>query len=201
MIVGSLSRQGTSVTLAVFDKDGKEITTRQSRTGLFGTFQGSTLAVGKYCFESVHPPILTLASFFMAYSFEAETTHRALFLMPNSFVAQQRDRETSPHFQFLTALLFLLPAIVFASFLSWRVVRDAGAIGISARTKRLWGLGTFAFGLPAYITYRLTRPRVVLALCRGCGQSRRVDQEACHHCGNGWSVPASEPPAWRVISP
>jgi hypothetical protein len=27
-----------------------------------------------------------------------------------------------------------------------------------------------------------------------------VDQEACHHCGAGWSVPVLEPPAWRVTS-
>ena len=124
-----------------------------------------------------------------------------MFLMPNSFVALQRDRETGFIFQLLMALVFLLPALLFAGFLSWRVVRDAAAMGLSRNARWLWGMGTLAFGLPAYITYRLTRPRVALALCRDCGQGRRVDQEVCHHCGSGWNVPVLEPPAWRVISP
>jgi hypothetical protein len=196
MVVGSLSRQGTSVTLAVFDKDGREIRTAHSRRDSFE----SVLVLGKYGLESLHPPVLTLASFFTAYSFEAGATHRALFLMPNSFVALQRDRETRFIFQFFFALLFLLPALVFAGFLSWRVVRDAAVMGLPRRARWLWGVGTLAFGLPAYITYRLTRPRVALVLCRDCGQGRRVDQEACHHCGAGWSVPVLEPPAWRVTS-
>ena len=157
--------------------------------------------MAKYIFESLHPPVLTLASFFTAYSFEAGATHRALFLMPNSFVALQRDRETNSLFQFFAAMLFLLPAMVLAAFLGWRIDRDAALMGLSQRARRLWWLGTFAFGLPAYITYRLTRPRVALALCRDCGQGRRVDQEVCHHCGSGWNVPVLEPPAWRVISP
>ena len=199
-VVGSLSRQGTTLTLAVFDKDGKEITTAQSRTKLFGTFPGSTLAIGKYCFESLHPPVLTLASFFTAYSFEAGSTHRALFLMPNSFVAQQRDRETGFVFQLLAALLFLLPALLFAGFLSWRVVRDAAIVGLSRRARWSWGLATLAFGLPAHITYRLVCPRAALALCRDCGRGRRVDTDACHHCGSGWDTPVLELPAWRVTS-
>jgi len=169
MVVGSLSRQGTSLTLAVFDKDGKEIRTTHSRRDSFE----STLAIGKYFLEWLHPPVLTLASFFTAYSFEAGATHRALFFMPNSFVALQRDRETSFGLQLLAALLFLLPSGAFAGFLSWRVARDAALTGMSRGARRWWGLGTLALGLPAYITYRLTRPKVVLALCRNCGQGRR----------------------------
>lgn len=200
LIACSLSRQGTALTLAVFDKNGREIKARDSGADLLSTAWGAIPAAGKYLFESLHPPILTLASFFTAYSFEAGATHRALFLMPNSFVALQRDRETRFLCQFLFALLFLLPALLFTGFLSWRVVRDAARLGLSRRARRWWWLGTFAFGLPAYITYRLTRPKVALALCRDCGQGRRVDQEVCHHCGSKWNTPVLAPPAWRVTS-
>lgn len=200
MVVGSLSRQGTALTLAIFDKDGKEVRTASSRTNLFGTFSEATLAIEKYFFESLHPPALTMASFFAAYSFDARSTHRALFLMPNSFVALQRDRETSRIVQFCVALLFLLPALVLSGFLCWWVVRDAAVMGVSRRARWLCGLGTLAFGLPAYITYRLTRPRSALSLCGNCGRGRRVDLDVCHHCGSGWDVPALEPPAWRVMS-
>jgi hypothetical protein len=195
-VAASVSRQGTSVSVAVFDKQGRMI----------GSYdKGPSLPlrrlVAKYVFESLHPPILTLVSFFAAYSFEAGATHRALFLMPNSFVALQRDRETEFIFQLLFALLFLLPALAFAGFLSWRIVRDAPVMGLPRHATWLWGIGTLSFGLPAYIAHRLTRPRAALALCPDCGQSRRVDQEACHHCGNGWNAPVLEPPAWRITSP
>jgi hypothetical protein len=195
LITASVSRQGSLATIAVFDKDGRLIEESQGGRG----FSPVLLFTTKGLAECLHPPVMTLASFFTAYSFEAGATHQALFLMPNSFVAQQRDRETSFVFQFLAALLFLLPALVFAGFLSWRVVRDAAVMGLSRRARRLWGLGTFAFGLPAYITCRLTRPRTAaLALCRNCGRGRRVDMDACHHCGGEWDVPILEPPAWRV---
>jgi len=195
-VTASVSRQGTSMSVAVFDKQGRMIGSSDKGPSL-----RLKRLVAKYIFESLHPPILALVSFFTAYSFEAGATHRALFLMPNSFVAQQRDRETDPLYQFFAAILFLLPAMAFAGFLSWRIDRDAARMGLSRRARQWWWLGTLAFGLPAYLTYRLTRPRVALALCRDCGQTRRVDQDLCHHCGTGWNVPVLEPPAWRVTSP
>jgi len=97
-------------------------------------------------------------------------------------------------------LLFLLPALAISGFLSRWVVRDAAVMGMSRRTRWLVGVGTFAFGLPGYVTYWLTRPRIALALCRNCGQGRRVDREVCHHCGSHWDVPVLGPPAWRVTS-
>jgi len=194
LLVASLSRRDAVATLAVFDREGRPL--EPAHSAHFPMWAPVT-----YMIESLHPPVLTLASFFTAYNFEAGATHRALFLMPNSFVALQRDRETSFLFQFLAAVLFLLPALLVSGFLSWRVVRDARVMGVSRRARRLWWLGTLAFGLPAYITYRLTRPRIALALCRDCGRGRRVDMDACHHCGSGWDVPVLEPPAWRVTSP
>jgi hypothetical protein len=183
------------MSVAVFDKQGKMIGShdKEARSSL------EHLAA-KYIFESLHPPVLTLASFFTAYSFEAGATHRALFLMPNSFVALQRDREASFVVQLLAALLFLLPALLFAGFLSWQVVRDAAVVGLSRRARWAWGLGVLAFGLPAHVTYRLVRPRAALALCRDCGRGRRVDREVCHHCGSGWGGPVLDPPAWRITS-
>ena len=60
-------------------------------------------------------------------------------------------------------------------------------------------LGTFALGLPGYLTYRLTRPKITLVTCRNCGLGRRPDREKCHHCGSLWHVPELIPPAWRVV--
>jgi len=194
LVAGSLPRQGTPMTVAVFDRDGRLVQDHCEGGG----FRRRALLTAKYLVESLHPPILTLASFFTAYSFDAGATHRALFLMPNSFVALQRDRETSGFFQFLWALLFLAPAVAFSGFLSWRVVRDAAMIGLTRRARGLWLAATLAFGLPAYITYRLTRPQVVMKPCANCGHARRIDRDLCHHCGGGWEVPELDPPAWRI---
>ena len=221
MIAASLSRQGTSMTLAVFDKDGKEVRTAQTRampyearfsgTGLqtphtpsakavlFDVPWGPEMTMTKYLLESLHPPVLTLASFFTAYSFEAGSTHRALFLMPNSFVALLRDRQGGILFKFLIVLLIMLPAFLFAGFLSWLVVKDAVAIGLSRNSRRLWMLGTLGFGLTAYITYRLTRPKITLVTCQNCGKMRRPDMVKCHRCKSDWHVPELTPPAWRVL--
>lgn len=221
MIAASLSRQGTSMTLAVFDKEGKEVRTAQTRavpyearfsgTGLqtphtpsakailFDVPWGPEMTMTKYLLESLHPPVLTLASFFTAYSFEAGSTHRALFLMPNSFMALLRDREGSIISTFLIALLIILPAFLFAGFLGWLVVRDALVIGLSRNSRRIWLLGTLAFGLTAYITYRLTRPKITLVTCQNCGKMRRPDMAKCHRCKSDWHVPELTPPAWRVL--
>jgi hypothetical protein len=78
MAVGSLSRQGTTMALVVFDKDGNKIKTANSKSTFFDAPGGPALTITKYIFESLHPPVLTLASFFTAYSFEARSSHRAL---------------------------------------------------------------------------------------------------------------------------
>jgi hypothetical protein len=196
LMAASVARQGSQITVAVFDKEGRR---------LAGSYRGGGFRLGallgtKYLAESLHPPILTLVSFFAAYSLDAGATHRTLFLMPNSFVALLRDGETSFKLQLLGVLIFLLPALAFYAFLCWRVVRDAAVLGLSRWAKCLWGVGTAGFGLPVYITCRLTRPRVALSLCQNCGRRRRVDMEICHHCGSGWDMPVLEPPAWRVTS-
>ena len=195
LMAASLSRQGGSVTVAVFDKNGRRI-----GDGCSGVAMTPWLTT-KYLIESLHPPVLTVASFSTAYSFDAGATHRAIFLMPNSYVAQLRDLERSLFFQLLCMFVFMLPAMLFAGFLSWRVAADARMLGVSAWARRIWIGGTFAFGLPAYITYRLMRPKCVLTVCRDCGRGRRVDQDVCHHCGSGWETLELEPPAWRVIGP
>jgi len=195
LMAASLSRGGVPIAVALFDRDGRLV---QEAGG--DSFHPLTSLTSKYLIESLHPPVLTLASFFMAYRFDAGATYRSLFLMPNSFVALQRDRETSGFSQSLWALVFLTPAVLISGLLSWRVVRDAKRLGLSRWANGLWLATTLAFGLPAYVTYRLTRPTAVLTLCRECGHHRRVDRDVCHYCGGGWNTPALDAPAWRVIT-
>jgi len=200
LIAGSLSRQGVWTSVAVYDKDGKKIKSADSESTFFNVPGGPVLTITKYIFESLHPPVLTLASFFTAYSFDARSTHRALFLMPNSFVAMARDYEGNVFYKFLLVLLLMSPGIMFAALLGWRIMRDAAIIGISHKTTRFWLAGTLVFGLPAYITYRLTRPKITLVTCTNCGKPRRPDADICHRCGSKWDVPELTPPKWRVLN-
>jgi len=199
-ITASVSRQGFWTSVAVFDKDGKKIKSADSKSTFFNVSSGPALAITKYIFESLHPPVLTLASFFTAYSFDARSSHRALFLMPNSFVAMARDYEGNIFYKFLLVLLLMLPGILLAALLGWRVTRDASIIGLSNNARQLWLAGILVFGLPAYITYRLTRPKITLVTCANCGKPRRTDREKCHRCGSKWDVPELIPPKWRVLN-
>jgi len=200
LVAGSLSRQGMWTSVAVFDKDGNKIRSADSKATFFDVPGGPVLTITKYIFESLHPPVLTLASFFTAYSFDARSAYRALFLMPNSFVAMARDYEGNVFYMLLIVLSLMLPGILFAALLGWRVTRDATILGLSRNAKRFWLAGTIIFGLPAYITYRLTRPKITLVTCANCGKPRRPDMDICHRCGSKWDMPELKPPAWRVLN-
>ncbi len=216
MFAASLSRDGTALALAVFDEKGKVIKTEYSRLPkyegryptyvesskavFFGAPWSPTLTIGKYLAENLHPPILSVASYFTASAFEAASGHRALFFLPNSFIAMKgRDYHGNFAERFMSALWLILPSIILAILLAWRVGKNAAVIGLSENTRHYWIIGTLAFGLAAYITYRLTRSKITLVTCQNCGKMRRPDMAKCHRCGSKWHVPELTPPAWRVL--
>ena len=216
MFAASLSRDGTALALAVFDEKGKAIKTEYSRLPkyegrqtsylqsskavFFGAPWSPALTIGKYLAENLHPPILSVASYLTASSFEAACGHRALFFLPNSFVAMKgRDRGENFAERFMSALWLILPSIILAIWLACRVSKDAVVVGLSENTRLYWIIGTLAFGLTAYITYRLTRPKITLVTCPNCGKMRRPDMAKCHRCKSDWHVPELTPPTWRVV--
>lgn len=217
MFAASVCRKGTSLILAVFDEKGKlvgkdfskytkrdyrrhEQIITSSRAALFEAPWASTLTIVKYLTENLHPPLLSIASYFTADSFEARVGHRALFVLPNSFAAMKaRDISENIGTRFFGALFLILPSIILAILLTWGVNKDAIAVGLSEKAKLCWLIGTLAFGLTAYITYRLTRPKITLVTCANCGRPRRPDMDRCHRCGSKWRVPELTPPTWRVI--
>ena len=97
------------------------------------------------------------------------------------------------------ALFLAFPALLLAMQLACQVTRDGRRMGLSKNARAAWGAGTLLFGLPAYITYRLTRPKATLVTCGNCGLGRRPDMDKCHQCGSSWVVPELTPPAWRVL--
>ncbi len=213
--VASLSGQGYGYYLTVFDQNGRKVAGDRSGWAyssrgegdvysisslLFQCPGGIALTIAKFLSDNLQPPILSVTSYFSASTVEAGAGHRALFILPNSFFAMF-GRGVSENYiaRFFTALLFILPSIVLSLLLAWRVNKDARIVGLDSTARRWWFIGTLGFGLSAYITYRLTRPKITLVTCQNCGKPRRPDMERCHQCSSKWTVPELIAPRWRVI--
>jgi hypothetical protein len=214
LFAAAVNREGTALALAVFNEKGSLIKSEQtgvkdyrghlrtssSQAVLFGFTWAPTITIGKFFIENLQPPILSVASYFTASSFEAGSGHRALFLLPNSFVAMKgRDTRENIVIKLLYALTLMLPSLLLALWLTAQVARDANVAGLSGNIRLFWIMATVAFGLVGYITYRLTRPKITLVTCANCGRPRRPDTDICHNCGSKWDVPELIPPAWRVL--
>jgi hypothetical protein len=101
--------------------------------------------------------------------------------------------------KFFASMVFAIPALLLVILLALWMDRDGGRLGLSKNERTAWIVGTIVVGLPAYITYRLTRPKDTFVTCANCGVGRRPDGEKCHRCGSPWVVPELVPPAWRVL--
>ncbi len=201
IIAASLSREGFGVAVAVFDENGKLI--KEERNAIGDRTEGSVAwAISKYLFENLQAPILGAASYFTGNVFEAASGHKALFVLPNSFVSiirrLQSDAVVARFFYVL--LLIMSPSVILSACLAWLIRKDVTAVGLSGRAKLYWTVGTILFGLSAYITYKLTKPKDTLVSCQNCGKMRRPDMVRCHRCGGKWHIPELTPPTWRVIT-
>jgi hypothetical protein len=221
LITASINREGTMMAVAVYDSEGKVIRLFNSAIGhysvlrspreyrelrnrpvYFGTAWAPTLTIIKYVSENLHPPVLSLMSYFTADSFEAESGYRAMFVIPNSFIAMKGRKVGEGEVAKLIDTVFSLmgPGIILSILLAKLVGRDAKAVGISEEGRMLWIAATVLFGLVGYITYRVVRYKERLVTCVNCGKMRRCDMEMCHRCEVGWDVPELAEPQWRVIS-
>lgn len=219
--VATLSREGLGMHLEVFDANGRSITSEETHilhyaeaddgriskgwipsvaAAYFQLPSAQILTVIKFALESLHPPVLLALSHWAAPYLEATAGYRSIFLLPDSFVAMSaRDAEIGRLARFFRACLLVFPAILLALQLAWFVARDGAKTGLSQNARMAWIVGAVLFGLPAYLTYRLMRPKATLVTCTNCGKSRQPDRDQCHHCGSPWTVPELTPPAWRVL--
>jgi len=206
MNVACTSREGTSMAVAVFDPNGKLVYRGDTKSNNMPTVEymwsersGEPLVtIFLFLLENLQPPVFEVASYLCAGCFEAGAGHRALFILPNSFLGML-GRYTGLKFDREGFLPLLMgPSLVLSVWLAWRIRKDAKLTGLSSRAGTWWIVGTIAFGLPAYITYRLTRHKEVLVTCQNCGNLRRPDMEKCHRCGSKWEMPELTPPNWRI---
>jgi hypothetical protein len=207
MIASCVSREGTAMTVAVFDPNGKIISRYDTMSNNISTAEAIYEAADGsgmfttflFLLENLQPVAFEVASYLCGDRIEAAAGHRALFILPNSFVGMMgRNTDEVLFWRLVKALLLMLPSLILAVWLALRVRKDAILVGLSGTAKKWWLIGTISFGLPAYITYRLTRPKETLVSCQNCGKMRRPDMETCHRCGSKWEVPELTPPNWRI---
>ena len=197
MGVACVSREGMAMAIDVFDPNGKMI--YRGDTSYVFESSGSTLAtIDLFFLENLQPPVFEIASYLCGDRIEASAGHRALFILPNSFVGMLGRYNGTKFDREVFLPLLMGPSLILSIWLAFRVRKDAKILGLSGTAKKWWTVGTIAFGLPAYITYRLTRPKETLVTCQNCGMMRRPDMEICHRCGSKWEVPELTPPNWRI---
>jgi hypothetical protein len=184
----------------VFDADGNRIGEEWGDVELLKLAGGPGLSVVNYVVETLQPTIFQLASYFTALKFDGAGGPRSLFILPNSFVARIGSEWGAEGLaEHILGLWVIFPSVAISVLLAWRIEKDARNIGLGSRTKFWWMIATVAFGLSAYITYRLTRPKDTLVTCTNCGRMRRPDMDRCHQCGSKWEVPELVAPMWRVV--
>jgi len=194
------NRDGSATTLVVYDKDGRQKASSMVwsvKTDVPGAALVTTL---RFCLENLHPPALSVLSFFTASQYDGGAGYRSIFTLPDSFIAKKsRDHRGLYVFRLMEGLAIIAPSIVLAVVLACLLARRTRRMGLSNDARLFWGIATTAFGVPAYLTYRLTEPRERLVTCPNCGKLRRPDMDRCHHCQSPWDVPELVAPAWRVL--
>lgn len=153
MIACCVSREGAGMSMAIFDPNGRQIY-RSDNDWITSSEPTPTLAKVLLLLENLQPPVFELASYLCGDRIEAGAGHRALFILPNSFIGMAGRGVTADFLakQF-AALMLILPSLILAIWLAWRIRKDAILVGLSRAEKKWWLIGTLAFGLPAYITY------------------------------------------------
>lgn len=219
----SLARDGLALRLEYFDPNGQTAAVGATAATAYDDPRAGVVRLGrpvdsakaayfllpgargltwmKLLLENLHPPVLVLASYFGGSHFEATSGYRSIFLLPDSFVAMVargcRGEEAWKRFFWL--LGYMLPGLALLGGLSVKLNRDAVQMGMPRNVRKAWILATIFLGLPAYVAYRMTRPKGSLVTCSNCGQGRRSDQDKCHRCSSVWEVPELTPPTWRVV--
>lgn len=217
--VATLSRDGLAAELNYFDANGVSVASagtmvpyydetavggahvKQALSGEGAYRYHGGLTTIQLLLENLHPPALTLLSYFLGPRLEPTTGYRSVFLLPDSFVAMiSRGLAGIPPWErVMWVFAYMAPGVILAGLLSVKLDRDGIRLGTPRRARKAWILATVVLGLPAYITYRLTRPKAAMVTCQNCGLGRRSDLEKCQRCGSVWHVPELTPPTWRVL--
>jgi hypothetical protein len=187
--------------LRVFSEKGNLIKYEYRKLNPWIWEGGVTFSMINWFLENLHPPILDVATYFTADKISALEGQKSIFLLSESLLGQT-SREMRDKYlweRIFVAFIIMSPSIVLICILIFQVNREAKFLGLLPESRRAWKYGILLFGLPAYITWRIVRPKEVMVTCKNCGKLRRPEFENCQHCKSLWHVPEITPPSWRVV--
>jgi hypothetical protein len=197
---GYITSDAHRLTIASFDQDGELLKVSDASVWhLYDSPGGPLYMACKYFVENLHSPVLLLGSYFTADNFEARQSHQGIVLMPQAWVSFHSRSPQGKLNPLFGAMLIISPAILLSSIFAFLVYRDTTKIGFSKTARQWWTVATVLFGISAYLTYIMTKPKITLVTCKNCGKMRRPDMEICHRCKCSWEVPQLNPPDWRVM--
>ena len=202
VVASAIIDSNTNVTQVVFDPDGQAVYSDEKTRSQWDLQDGSLLLVTKYLLENLYSPITLLGAYVQGVLFVTPDDQSSLYLPLNSFLVHEGREPFESYSKYIGHLFVIVtPALFLCSILAYYVSKNAVGIGLSKPACHAWRILVFAFGLPAYITWRIVRPKEVMVTCKNCGKLRRPDLETCQHCKSLWQVPEITPPNWRVVAP
>jgi hypothetical protein len=197
LVVVSFSMKAlVSATQVVFDPKGQVVQTDE-RVDFMSRM--SVFHVTRFFLENLYSPVMLFAAAANAMFEKSSNSRMYLYLPMNSTLTMCAELEISNYFDYMVKLvLIVVPAMLLSLLLALRVKKDAIRFGLTKSACGAWCWLTVAFGVPAYITWRIVRPKEVMVTCQNCGKLRRVEFERCQHCKSLWLVPEITPPNWQV---
>ncbi len=200
-IATSLSRDMRELAVARYDATGHQNFGKTIFRTLDGHQGGRAALLGNGLIEQLHPWSLSLLSTLLGPRTQAIRGYRSLFIRPNSTVVSlAHDPTPGIELRVFLAFGWLLPAMLLGVIFGLLMRKDANRVGLSPPYGMIWFWAGILLGPVAYLTYRLTRPKVSLVTCENCGKPRRADFERCHLCNTGWDVPELQVPTWRICT-
>jgi hypothetical protein len=210
----TVSRDGLSMQIVFYDDKGKSIAGETENIPLYyftnnGPLSGLSVLTSlprgpllialHYLWENLQPPVLRLMDLPASRWFSPATGYSHLFVRPNSMIGLLKFDASAAHFWFLW-LFLMLPSLVLSVWLGINARKKAGLLGYDQLSRDAWFIAILAFGIPAYITFKLLLPKQRMITCANCGNLRRVEFETCQSCKRDWKKTKSltTAPDWCV---
>jgi hypothetical protein len=166
---------------------------------IMGCYNGLFDLTVRYLLENMQPPLLRLLDMPAAEWLAPDNRYNTIFVHPNSFVGLMKFEYDRFGFWW-QLLLLMLPSLAVGGWLGNKARQTAGVMGYNEFARDGWFVAVLAFGIPAYITFRLMLPKERMVTCANCGNPRRVEFEACQSCKRDWQKTKSltTAPGWVV---
>lgn len=212
LVAAAITRDATRLVVAKYDESGNQyrpwVTCNHdfdhvTPTSL--TFPGGpALVTFRTVFENLNPFIFNAATIFTADDIAAGPAWRAMFIQPTSTAAwlvRNLNYNDAKFFKALLVFLVISPSLIIGLLCARAISKNASRTGLSKSAGWFWRITAVLFGIPALITYHITRPSYNMVTCVNCGRLRRADMDHCHNCSVPWPEAEKPIPDWQVIEP